>query len=71
MLIDHEAVVADLEAYFLSRNSHGQRSLLQKLAELRKEHRIKESRAEQMLRTLRDLDTQSANGHSERASAIG
>lgn len=40
MLIDYEAVVNALEEHFLSEHSHGQRRLLQKLAELRVEHRI-------------------------------
>lgn len=49
-LTDWEAVVADLEAYVLTRNSHGQRDLLAKLADLRSRHRQIEGLPEKALR---------------------
>lgn len=56
MLTDHEQVVADLEAYVLTKNSHGQRDLLTKLAELRSKHRVQESLSAQLLRMAEPLD---------------
>lgn len=49
-LVDWEAVALDLEGYVLSRNSHGQRDLLAKLAELKIRHRQVEGLPEKALR---------------------
>jgi hypothetical protein len=49
-LIDHEAVMHDFEDYILQENSHGQRFLLKKLAELRAQHRVVEGTPERVLR---------------------
>lgn len=49
-LVDWEAVVLDLEDYIADKNSHGQRDLLAKLAELRSRHRQIEGLAEKALR---------------------
>jgi hypothetical protein len=41
-LVDWEALVLDLEAHVRSKNSHGQRELLDLLADLRSRHRVSE-----------------------------
>lgn len=53
-LVDWEAVVLDLECYIAAKNSHGQRDLLAKLAELRSEHRQLEGLPEKALRLYGD-----------------
>jgi hypothetical protein len=49
-LIDWEGVVLELEGHVLSKNTHGQRELLAKLAELRVRHRQIEGLPEKALR---------------------
>lgn len=49
-LVDWEAVVLDLEDHIQSRSSHGRRDLVDKLAELRSQHRIAEGLVEKCLR---------------------
>lgn len=49
-LVDYEAVVLDLEQLIRSKRSHGQRALLDALADLRSKHRLAEGLAEKSLR---------------------
>lgn len=49
-LVDWEAVALDLEAHVLSKNSHGQRDLLAKIAELKIRHRQIEGLVEKATR---------------------
>lgn len=52
MLIDHEAVVLELEEYIRTRSSHGRDPLLLKLSELRVAHRVPEGFLDRSLRLL-------------------
>lgn len=49
-ITDHEAVLADLEEYLLTRSSHGQQDLLRKIIELRARNRVPEGLIEKALR---------------------
>jgi hypothetical protein len=53
-LVDYEAVVLDLEQLIRSKRSHGQRDLLDALADLRSRHRLAEGLAEKALRLYGD-----------------
>ncbi len=68
MRVDWEQVVQDLEAHILTRNSHGQRHLLKKLAVLKTQHRVPEGMAEQALRLV---GPELAEIMSERSSPSG
>lgn len=66
-LVDYEAVVLDLEAEVAAKNSHGQRDLLRKIAELRQEHRVTEGLPERALRLYgaelgEDIETLRSSG---------
>lgn len=52
MLVDYEAVLADLEAYTHTRTSHGQRDLLHKISELRTLHRVPEGFLDRAFRLM-------------------
>lgn len=49
-LVDYEAIVLDIEEHVRVKDSHGKRELLEKLADLRSEHRIKEGMPQRALR---------------------
>ncbi len=74
-LVDWEAVVLDLEAHVMSRNSHGQRDLLRVLTELKIRHRQVEGLPEKALRLYgpelaEALDRGPAGGEHEGSPAM-
>jgi hypothetical protein len=50
VIVDHEAVLADLEAHLQSKGSWGRRELIEYLSEARARHRVPEGLSEKALR---------------------
>lgn len=68
MLVDYEALLLDLKAAVIAKNSHGQRDLLGLIARLEVEHRVEEGLPERAIR-LYGQDLQEALTGSSREPA--